>query len=117
MAAKGGRIDFMFLGPPYPTAGSDAAFRMAFLLKEISDNNSFCVREHTATISVNGLFNRLQEGVRRYDSNSQVVTSHTSQTCQHARRAFVTYSILQLILMIKSYFSQFIFYSTLYKYW
>ena len=25
MAAKGGRIDFMFLGPPYPTAGSSAA--------------------------------------------------------------------------------------------
>ena len=24
MAAKGGHIDFMFLGPPYPAAGSDA---------------------------------------------------------------------------------------------
>ena len=26
MAAKGGRIDFMFLGPPYPAAGSDAGW-------------------------------------------------------------------------------------------
>ena len=25
MATKGGRIDFMFLGPPYPTAGSATA--------------------------------------------------------------------------------------------
>ena len=25
MAAKGGRIDFMFLGPPYPAAGSATA--------------------------------------------------------------------------------------------
>ena len=25
MAAKGGPIDFMFLGPPYPATGSDAA--------------------------------------------------------------------------------------------
>ena len=25
MAAKGSHIDFMFLGPPYPAAGSDAA--------------------------------------------------------------------------------------------
>ena len=24
MADKGGHIDFMFLGPPYPAAGSDA---------------------------------------------------------------------------------------------
>ena len=26
MAAEGGRIDFMFLGPPYPAAGSATAF-------------------------------------------------------------------------------------------
>ena len=39
-------------------------FRVAFLSKEISDNNNFCVREHTATIGVNGLFNRLQGTVK-----------------------------------------------------
>ena len=26
MAAEGSRIDFMFLGPPYPTAGSATAY-------------------------------------------------------------------------------------------
>ena len=35
-------------------------FRVAFLFKEISDNNTSCVKQHTATIGVNGLFNRLQ---------------------------------------------------------
>ena len=35
--------------------------RVAFLSKEISDNNNSCVKEHTVTIGVNGLFNRLQE--------------------------------------------------------
>ena len=36
----------------------------------------------------------------RPDRQFTVVTSHISQTCQQARRAILTYSILQLILMI-----------------
>ena len=88
-------------------------FRMAFLFKEISDNDIFCVKEHTATIIVNGLFNRLQRCVKALWQ--QFTSCHFSSISNVPSGiwAILTYSILHF----KSYFSQFIFYLTLYKYW
>ena len=72
------------------------------------------VKEHTRTISVSGLFNRLQRCVKALWQ--QFTSCHFLLHLKHAKWP-KSNSHLFNIQWIKSYFSQFIFYPTLYKYW
>ena len=71
MAAKGGRIDFMFLSPPYPAAASATATKSSTGVTGVVDlNNAACWRQ-----SIQARGSTPQKEVISFKKNTNALTS------------------------------------------